>query len=179
MCGTAPSVPSSSIAVDHRVEVVRGLAHAHEDHLVHPAQAARERDLGDDLATVELAQQAVLAGHAEHAAHRAADLGGHAQALARQQHALDRLAVGELDQQPGAVLAGVLGAHAGQCAERGLELGQRGLQGLGQAIGFGARAGVERVPLQPGAQQAGLVAGSGAERAQMLAEEFDFHGARS
>jgi len=35
------------------------------------------------------------------------------------------------------------------------------------------------MPLQPRAQQAGLVAGSGAERAQTLAEVFDFHGARS
>jgi hypothetical protein len=141
-------------------------------------QAARERHLRDDLGAAELAQQAVLAGHAEHAAHGAADLGGHAQAVARQQHALHRLAVGELDQQAGAILAGVLGAHAGQRSELRFELGQRGLQGLGQAVGFGARTGVEGVSLQPGAQQAGLVAGAGAERAQTQAELFDFHGAR-
>ena len=164
--------------LDHRVEVVRRLAHAHEHHLVHPAQPARERDLGDDLGAAELAQQAVLAGHAEHAAHRAAELGGHAQPVARQQHALHGLAIGELDQQAGAVLARVFRAHPRERTQRRLEFRECGLQCLGQAVGFGARTSVQRQALQPRAQQAGLVAGAGAERAQALADGVDVHGAR-
>jgi hypothetical protein len=54
--------------LEHGIEVVRRLAHAHEDHLGHRAQAARERDLGDDLGAAELALEAAQAGHAEHAA---------------------------------------------------------------------------------------------------------------
>jgi hypothetical protein len=85
--------------LEHVVEVVRRLAHAHEHDLLHGAPRARQRHLRDDLGAADLAQQAVAAGHAEHAADRAADLRRHAQAVARQQHALHRLAVGELDEQ--------------------------------------------------------------------------------
>ena len=124
------------------------------------------------------AQQAVLARHAEHAAHRAAELGGHAQPLTRQQHALHGLAVGKLDQQARTLLARVLGAHAGKREQPRLEFGQRHLQGLGQAIGFGVRTAIQRATLQPGAQQPAFVAGTGAKRAQALANLFDVHGAR-
>ena len=84
---------------EHVVEVVRRFAHAHEDDPLHRPAGAGQHHLGDDLGAGELAQQAVAPGHAEDAADRAADLGRHAQPVARQQHALDRLAVGEFDQQ--------------------------------------------------------------------------------
>jgi hypothetical protein len=85
--------------LEHRVEVVRRLAHAHEDDLRHRPQAARERDLGDDLGAAELALEAADAGHAEGAADRAADLRRDAQPPARQQHRFDAGAVGEADEE--------------------------------------------------------------------------------
>ena len=87
--------------LDHVVEVVRGLAHAHEHHLLDRPQRARQRHLGDDLGAAHLAQQPALAGHAKHASHRAANLAGHAQAVTRQQHALNGLAIGQRHQQAG------------------------------------------------------------------------------
>jgi hypothetical protein len=104
--------------------------------------------LGDDLGAAELAQQAVPAGHAEHAAHRAAHLGGDAQAVPGQQHALHRLAVGQFHQQArGAVLAGVLGAQARQPRQfrgQGRQLGaeRRGEEILGPVASPVVRQGL-------------------------------------
>jgi hypothetical protein len=64
--------------LQHVIQVVRRFAHAHEDHFLHRAKAPRQSHLGDDLGGAQLAQQAALAGHAEHAAHRATDLAGYA-----------------------------------------------------------------------------------------------------
>ncbi|MCY1222938.1 hypothetical protein D9M68_453150 [compost metagenome] len=86
---------------EHVIQVVRRLAHSHEHYLLHWPEAAGEGDLGDDLGTAHLAQQATLAGHAEHAAHCAADLGGNAKTVAGQQHAFHHLAVAQRHQQPG------------------------------------------------------------------------------
>jgi hypothetical protein len=99
--------------VEHVVEVVRGLAHAHEHDLLHGAPRPRERHLRDDLGAADVALQALPTGHAEHAADGATDLRRHAQPAARQQHALDGLTVREIDEEPHrAVLAGMLGPHA-------------------------------------------------------------------
>ena len=104
--------------LQHVVQIVGRLAHAHEHDLLHRATAARQHHLRDDLRAGELAQQAGAAGHAEHAAHRTADLGGHAHAVARQQHAFHRLAIRQRHQQAGrAILAGVLGMHPRQAAQ--------------------------------------------------------------
>ena len=59
----------------HRVQVVRGLAHAHEDHFFDWPERAGQRHLGHDLGAAHLADQALTPGHAKHAAHRAAHLG--------------------------------------------------------------------------------------------------------
>ena len=164
--------------LEHGIEVVRRLAHAHEHHLRHRAQAARERDLGDDLGAAELALEAADAGHAEHAADRAADLGRDAQAAARQQHGLDRAAVGQADEQAArAVGAGVVGTQHGERAQLGFERRQRGAQRerqevLGASLSLGLRLGP-----RPLAQHALLVQRPGAEGAQAMAQGFDVDGA--
>ena len=137
---------------EHVVQVVRRLAHAHEHDFFHRLPLAREHHLGDDLGAAELAQQAALAGHAESAAHRTADLRRHAHAAARQQHAFHRLAVRERHQPPrGTVLAGMLGAHA--CQRLQLESQPR----QGAAHRFRRRLGgleaLERPGVGPGPQQ--------------------------
>ncbi len=156
---------------------MRGLAHAHEDHLVHRPAGARECHLGHDLGAAHLADQAGGAGHAEHAAHRATDLGRDADPVARQQHGLDHLAVTQLHQQARrAVFARVLrfeSRQRGQLVGNGRQLGhQRGRQ---EMFDLAPAAGL-RQGLAPQAQHALLVAGVGAERAQALAQLFDAHG---
>ena len=58
----------------HRVQVVRGLAHAHEHHFFDRPERAGQRHLGHDLGAAHLPDQALTPGHAKHAAHRAAHL---------------------------------------------------------------------------------------------------------
>ncbi len=70
-----PAVPSSSIASSTLSRLCAGSPMPMNTTLLAPAGAVpRQRHLGDDLGAAELAQQAVAAGHAEHAADRAADL---------------------------------------------------------------------------------------------------------
>ena len=161
----------------HVVQVVRRLTHAHEDDLVDGSkrpQRARERHLRNDLGTAQLAQQAALPRHAEDTADRAADLGRHAQAAARQQHAFHGLAVGELDQQARRTVGrGVLRNEAGQ---RGKFVGkrrQRMAQRLRQVVLDLPAAAVLRTRLDPAAQHMRHVGGVGAERLQALADLFD------
>ena len=139
--------------------------------------APAERHLRDDLGTAELAQEAVLAGHAEGAADGAADLGRDAEAVARQQHAFDHLAVGERDEQARrAVFACMFGTHLREGIEFGPQRRQVLTHGERQVVLGRPRPAVERLRDQPGAQHAFLVAGFGAERAQALADGFDAHG---
>ena len=162
---------------EHVVEVVRGLAHAHEDDLLDRAARARQGHLRDDLGAADLAQQAVLARHAEHAAHRATHLRGHAQAIARQQHALTCLAVLQAHEQAlGAVRAGVGRAQRRQAHDFAHERIEPLAHGLGQEVFGAALAAALRQGLGPQAQHALLVDGLGAERAQALADVFDAHG---
>ena len=107
------------------VEVVRRLAHAHEHHFLHRSPAARQDHLGDHLQTADLAQQAAAAGHAEHTADRAADLGRDAQPTARQQHAFHHLPVGQFHQQARrAVARRMLAVQAGDAFQFRGYLGQ-------------------------------------------------------
>ena len=139
-------------------------------------QRARQRDLGDDLGAAELAQQTALPGHAEHAAHRAADLRRHAQAAARQQHALHRLAIGQLDQQARRAVSGrVFGAQPCQCGEIGHKRRQLLAQRQRQVMLDLPPPAVLRTHLHPAAQDMRRVAGVGAEAGQSLAELFDAH----
>ncbi len=167
--------------LQHVVEVVRRLAHAHEHHLLHRPETAGEGDLGDDLGAADLAQQAALAGHAEHAAHRAADLGRHAQTVPGQQHALDHLPVGQLDQQARrAVGTGVLGTQPRQAGDFLAQCRQRRAHRqreivLGRTV---ARPAVECPAVQPGAQDPPAVAGLGAAGGETGVEVLDAHRAR-
>mgnify|MGYP006929324201 CR=1 FL=1 len=165
---------------EHVVQVVRGLAHAHEHHPLHRPRRARQRHLGHDLGAAHLAHQATLPRHAEHAAHRATDLGGHAQSTARQQNTLDHLTIGQRHQQARrAVLPRVFGHQARQTGEFVGQRGQRRHQRGGQETGRLAAPAELRQGLRPQAQHALRVAGVGAERAQALVEVFDAHGGRS
>jgi len=161
----------------HVVEVVGRLAHAHEHHLLHHPPAARQRHLGHDLGAAHLAQQAFAPGHAEQAAHRTAHLRRDTQAVARQQHAFHRLAVGQVHQQPrGAVFGRMFGAQARQACQLCLQ-GRQGLaQGLRQQVLGPPPAAVLRQGLGPQAQHALFMEGFGAQRTQALAQGFDAHG---
>jgi hypothetical protein len=155
---------------------VGGLAHAHEHHLLHRAPAARERHLGDDLGAAQLAQQTIAPGHAEHAADRAAHLRRHAQSVARQQHALHGLAVGQLHQQAlGAVVGGVGRTHLRERAVVTDQRGQRVAQRQRQEVRGTPRAAVGRQRLQPVAQHQRLVRRAGAAVAHALPQFVQAH----
>ena len=144
--------------LEHGVEVVRRLAHAHEHHLVHAAARTGQRHLGDDLGTAQLAQQPALPGHAEPAADRAAHLRRHTQAVARQQHAFHGLAVGQLQQQTlRTILARMRGMQTRQRLQLGQQLRQRLAQRQWQEILDAAPAGVLRPGPRPVAQHTFLV----------------------
>ena len=160
----------------HGLQVVRRLAHAHEDHPPHGLQGARQHHLGDDLGTAELALQAAGAGHAEHAADRAADLGRHADPAARQQHGFHRLSVGQVDQQAGrSVCARMPRAQARERRQLGLQRRQGLAKAARQEVADRTAAGVLGLGLRPVAQHPRFVARPGAQAAQALADPFDVH----
>jgi hypothetical protein len=137
---------------------------------------ARQRNLGHDLGAAELARETALPRHAEHAADGAADLRRHAQAAARQQHAFDRLAVGQADQQARRAVGGrVLGAQ-GRQAGQFIDQGRQGLaQGLGQVMLDPPAPAVLRPRLRPASQHMRGVAGAGAQAGQSLSELLELH----
>jgi hypothetical protein len=141
---------------------------------VHGAPRARQRHLRDDLGTAQLAQQAALPGHAEHAADCAAHLGGHAQsgnAARRQQHALHRLPVRQFDQQASrAVLRGVFRSQARQAGQALSHRRQRGAQRGGQKVLQPPTSTVLGQGLGPQAKHPLLMAGSGTQRTQLAAD---------
>jgi len=160
----------------HVVEVVRGLAHAHEHHLLDQPLAPRQHHLRHDLGAADLAQQALAPGHAEHAADRAADLGRHAQTVARQQHALDRLTIGQFDQQARrTVLAGVLRAQAGQAVQIGQQRRHGVAHGLREEIVGATAATFGRQHLRPNPQNPLFVTGFRTLGTQALAYEINAH----
>ncbi len=92
-----------------RVVVVEGFAHAHEDDVADfeggvdgVEDAAGVEDLADDFAGVEVADEAHLAGGAEHAAHGAAGLGADADRVASfvsHEDGFDDLPIGEAEEE--------------------------------------------------------------------------------
>ena len=89
-----------------RVVVVQRLAHAHQHDVEalseHVQLAQQHADLPDDLAGRQVADDAHLAGQAERALHRAADLGRDAEGLRRRvgdEDRFDEVAVGEPEQK--------------------------------------------------------------------------------
>ena len=156
---------------------MRRLAHAHEDDAFDRPQAARQCHLGDDLGAADLADQAVAAGHAEHAADRAADLGGDAQAAFGQQHGLGGLAVVQAQQQADrAVVGRVLRAQLHQAAQLGQQPVPECTQRFAQAVLGRARAAWRGQRLRPLAQQALRLPGVGARRVQTGDDVGDLHG---
>jgi hypothetical protein len=138
---------------------------------------ACQRDLGHDLGAAQLAQQPVAARHAEAAAHRAADLGRHAQPVARQQGGLHALAVGQVDQQPRrAVGRRVLRAQPGQALQRGHQRGQAVAQRARQEVVGRVPAAVQRQRLRPAAQQVLFVDRPRTQGAQAVLQVDDAHG---
>jgi len=98
-----------------------------------------------------VAREALAAGHAEEASDGATRLRGHAQATARQEDALHRLAIPKLDQQARrAVGAGVLRPQAREGAELRGEFRQRLAQPAGQEVLPPPRALAQRPRANPG-----------------------------
>jgi hypothetical protein len=136
-----------------------------------------EDHLGDDLGAAELPLQPIPARHAENTAHRTANLGGNAQPIAGQQDALHGLAIGQFHQQTrGTVRAGVFAPRTGQPVQVGHDAGQRAANVQREKILGLAVAGIHGHALDPGPQQARLVAGLGAVVAQALTNVFNTHG---
>ena len=132
----------------HRIDVGQRLAHAHEHDVRHPLLGGvlRAHDLLDDLAGVEVAFEAGLAGGAERAPHRAPGLGrdAHGGAFgAVHQHGLDLRAVGGAPQplRGVAVGAGLRGDWRQRERQR---VGEPGAQRFGQRGEL-----FERSPLSP------------------------------
>ena len=156
---------------------MRRFAHAHEDDFFHGAHGARQDHLRHDFAAGDLPDQTIAARHAELAADGATDLAGHAQAVARQQHAFHRLAIVQSHQQARGTVRARMGAEQFQHAlQFEVKRGQGLAHGQRQKILGAAPALVVRLPLDPVAQHALFVQGLGAEGAQALAEMIDLHG---
>ena len=85
--------------LEHIVEIVGRLTHAHKHHFFHCAYAARKDHLREDFQAAYLPNQAAFAGHAEAATNSATDLRRHAEPIARQQHTFNHLPVSQPDQQ--------------------------------------------------------------------------------
>ena len=159
------------------VEVVGRLAHAHEDHLANRRTRAGGDHLRHDLGAADLAQQAFAAGHAKHASHRTAHLRRDAHAFARQQHGLDRLAVGQRHQQAGrAVACRMTRADPCDVVERALQFGQGLAKPQRQEVGRLALAAAQRPCLDPLPQQMHDMRLAGAVAAQRVAHLVDAHG---
>ena len=163
-------MPSSARASSTLSKVVRRLAHAHQHDAPHGLPRARERDLRDDLAAREMAHEPVAARHAEHAADGATDLRRDADAVAGQEHALDRAAVVEPQQEAQrAVDAAMLRDDADERGEALRELRQRAAQRQRQLRVLGLRERVERQAADPRAQDQRLVPRPRARGAQRRA----------
>ncbi|ODV17136.1 MAG: hypothetical protein ABT25_30115 [Variovorax sp. SCN 67-20] len=163
----------------HVVEVVRRFAHAHEHHLAHRPAHARERHLGNDLGAAHLPQQAVAARHAELAPDGAADLRRNAEAVTRQQHAFDGLAVRQRHQQP----LGAIGARMDRVdARQPCQFGLDGRQGFHQRRREETRrqapAAVARQRMGPQPQDPLLVAGARAGFPESSFQFVDSHAMR-
>ncbi len=175
--GNEPFASEQIDGREHVVEVVRGLAHAHEHDLAHAAQRSRQRHLGHDFRASEVSLQTIASGHAERTTDRTAHLRRNAQALFGQQHAFDGLAIGELEEQAlGAVLGRVARAQAGKAAELVRDSGQRIAQRTRQERLGRARSRVERERPGPRPQHQPRVARLGAERRKALVHVFESHG---
>ena len=97
-----PNVADRAQQIDglqNLIQVVRGLAHAHEDHFFDGSQGARQCHLGHDLGAADLPNQPFSAGHAKHATDGTTHLAGHTQAISWQQHAFHRLPIVQTHQQ--------------------------------------------------------------------------------
>ncbi len=166
---------------EHVVEIVCGLAHAHEYHLLYRAEASGEGDLGNNLGTAQLTQQSALAGHAEHTANGAADLTGHAQAVARQQYAFHHLPIGQLHQQARRTVGRwMFGTQPRQSVDLGAQRRQPCAHAQRQEV-LGlllATADIERQTLEPGTGHSPDMTGLGADIGEALLQVWDSHRAR-
>ena len=124
-----PHVADGAEQIDgiHRcVQVVRGLAHAHEHDFFDRPQCAGQHHLRHDLGTAHLPDQAFSPGHAKHTAHGTAHLRRHTHAVAGQQHAFHGLAIVQTHQQTGrTVLPRMLLAQRGQARQSMAQSRQR------------------------------------------------------
>ena len=158
------------------VKVVGRLAHPHEDHLAHRLTSAGSDHLRHDFGTADLSQQTLATGHAEDATHRAAHLRRDADAFTRQQHGLDRLAVGKCHQQSGrAVARRMARADPRDVVERALQRGQSLTKSQRKEVGRLAPAAAQRPVFEPLPKQMHNMGLAGAVAAKLLAHRVDAH----
>ncbi len=177
----APIGAQNVYRLEHVVQVVRRLAHPHENHFLHCPDAPRQRDLGDDFRTAELAQQPALARHAKDTANRTSDLARNAQSITRQQDALHHLPIGQGDEQPRrAIRSGVLRTHPREAIQRLLDPWQAIADRQREEIftALMACAGIQRLPVEPGTGQPSDMDRLGAEFGKLLVDIVDAHRAR-
>ena len=162
--------------LEHVVKVVGRLAHAHENHLAHRLTSAGSDHLRHDFGTADLSQQPFATGHAEDATHRAAHLRRDADAFTRQQHGLDRLAVGKCHQQSGrAVACRMARADPRDVVERALQRGQSLTKPQRKEVGRLAPAAAQRPVFEPLPKQMHNMGLAGAVAAKLLAHRVDAH----
>jgi hypothetical protein len=163
--------------LEHGVEVVRRLAHAHEDDLRHRRAGARERDLRDDLGAAELALEAARPSCRTRSRPRSrpgSTRTGRRAAAARPRPSGRRRGRPGGAREPSAL--GVIAAQHRQRAQIGLERGQRVAQRERQEV-FGPLPSARlRLGARPLAQHALLVDRPCAGGAQAPAKRFDVHG---
>ena len=175
-----PTVPSSSMASSTLSRLWAGSPMPMNTTLLTTRRARASTTCATISALPSWRSRPSRPGHAEDAADRAADLGRDAQAIARQQHALHRLAIGQFDQQARrTVFARVLRAQARERVEFRRDGGQCGAQLHGKEMLGPAFAAVERQCLHPSPKHEFFVARFGAMGTQALPDVFDAHRRRN
>ena len=171
-----PAVPSSSIASSTLSRLWAGSPMPMKTTFFTGRRGAPARPAPPSPRSPSWRTRPSLPGHAEHAADGAADLRRDAQAVARQQHAFDRLAVGQSTSSRSEPSApGCCRLQARQAFQLRLDLRQGRTQRRRQEGLDGALAAGLRQRLRPQAQNAKRVGRRGAGGAQRLPQLFDLH----
>jgi len=79
--------------LEHIVQIVSRLSHAHEHHLFDRAMKPRKGHLRHNFSAAHLSDQALFARHAKDTANGATDLGRDAHTIARQAHCFNGLPI--------------------------------------------------------------------------------------
>ena len=154
-------------------EVVRGLSHAHEDHLLRfRSKLPGNGGFGNDFNVGKLPDEPASSRHAEDAADRTPHLRRDADALPGKKHRFNRLAVGERKEKPFAlrVRARVARADGGDIPQSSADPGQGFRDRLREPEPAAFRGFLPFDFSHPGAVHPALVRGAGPERRKALVQ---------